>query len=92
MFMIFSWMHHNRIQETKDNGSNQNTTKLNKLFNGLLLKHIKKLYLSSFFMSFLFEVHYQTISTSLAKQRCPPNKPILLTSAQETQSTSQGNH
>lgn len=77
MFVIFFWMHHNRLQETKDNGNNQNTTKLNKLFSRLLLELIKNVRLSSFFTSSLFEVPYQTLPSLhlSAKQHCPPISP-----------------
>lgn len=80
VFVIFSWMHHNHIQETRDNGNNQNTTKLNKLFNRLLLELIISVHLSSFFVSSLSEVLYQILPPLhlFAKQNFPPNEPIIL--------------
>lgn len=80
MFTIFSWMHHSHIEETRDNGNNQNTTKLNKLFNRLLLELSTNVRLSSFFMSSLSEVLYQILPSLhlRAKQHCPPNEPIML--------------
>lgn len=95
MFMIFSWMHHSRIQETKDNRNNQNTTKLNKLFNRLLLELIKNVHLFLFFMSSLSELPYQLYNLYISLQTSivhPISLLYFLTSAQGTQSTSQGNH
>lgn len=95
MFVIFSWMHHNHIQETRDNGNNQNTTKLNKLFNRLLLELIISVHLSSFFISSLSEVLYQSYHLYISLQNRifhPMSLLYLLTLAQRTQSTFQGNH
>lgn len=79
--------------ETKDNGNNQNTTKLKELFNRLLLELIKNVHLSSFLWSALSEGPYQTPPSLqlFAKQR-PQTSPLhFLTSARGTQSPSQGN-